>query len=85
MPKTASLRTRSSHATPRIKYTNTTTASANPITDGIDEIATITIMIGTHSQTVAIAAPAIIDALGTRPMRRIAAGVAVSAGLGSAS
>jgi hypothetical protein len=38
-----------------------------------------------HSQTVAIAAPTIIDALGTRPMRRIVDGVAVSAVIGSAT
>ena len=42
-------------------------------------------MIGSHSQTMPIAAPAIIEALGTRPMRRIAGDVAVSVVIGSAT
>jgi hypothetical protein len=76
--------TRSSHSAPRIRYTNTTRATANPITDGIAEIPKIAIMIGTHSQTAAIAAPAIIDAL-AKPMRRSIGDVVVSAMIGSAS
>ena len=81
---------------PRIRYTNERKVSAKPIPDGTKMTAswyrgsmttgsqspTITIMMARHSQTVAIAAPTIIDALGTRPMRR---GVAVSAVIGSAT
>ena len=85
MPKTASLRRRSSHATPRIRYTNTTAATTNPITEGIVAMPMIAIMIGTHSQTMAIAAPAISDALGTRPIRRRVGEEAVSAVTGLTS
>ena len=45
----------------------------------------IAIMIGTHSQTMAIAAPAIIDALGTKPIRRRVGEEAVSAVTGLTS
>ncbi len=68
VPKTASLRTRSTLSTPRIRYTKTTAASRNPMIEGIEDTAMTRMASGTQNHTVATAAPMIIDAVGTTPI-----------------
>src|ERR671916_1837299 len=60
---------------------NTTAASTNPMPEGIDETPTIKIVKGIQNHTRPIAAPVIIDAVGTTPMVR---GRDVSAGCSAA-
>ena len=45
------------------------------MTDGMDEMPTTRMVNGIQSHTTATAAPVIIDAVGTRPMRRAGVGV----------
>jgi hypothetical protein len=61
----------------------TTAASANPMIDGIEETPTTRSPSGIQNQTRPMAAPVIIDAEGTRPMRRC--GLSVSSVIGGAT